>query len=234
MEYTTRAKLEKAEDGEFADQDVLNRNFDTIDSLLGAQSVTSTTRPAAPFIGQRIWESDTKQERTWNGTTWIWSGGIRPNARLTRRGGLQSGITAAAFTVKLDTVDYNFGGLTAVADTAPVGTVTDHWLQVGEDGWYDVTLGIYLTGGVAPSSVNVYLRKRNNANAFIADYDITSVIKATSLDEKRITNARIDFKKGDRAHLFVTRALGDANTSLYGSPSVFGSTALEMTYSGPL
>lgn len=232
--FTPRAQLIKTAGPEKQNVGNLNDSFDKIDTLLGSQEITSTTRPATPFVGQKIWESDTKQERLWNGTTWVWIGGVRPNARLTRRGGAQSAITTTAFTVKLDTVDYANGGMIAVADTSPVGTVTDHWLQAGEDGWYDVTIGLYVTAGVSPVSINAYLRKRNNLNVTITDYDVTSVVKTASIDEKRIVTVRMDFKKGERAHLFVTRSAGDTNTAMYGSPSVYGSTALEMTYVGAL
>lgn len=232
--FTPRAQLIKTAGPEKQNVGNINDSFDKIDTLLGSQEITSTTRPSTPFIGQKIWESDTKQERLWNGTTWIWVGGVRPNARLTRRGGAQNAITTTAFTVKLDTADYANGGMTAQADTSPVGTVTDHWIQVGEDGWYDVTFGLYVTGGAIPVSINVYLRKRNNLNATISDYDITSVVKTSTIDEKRIVTARIDFKKGERAHLFVTRGAGDTANALFGSSTLYGSTALELTYVGAL
>jgi len=32
--------------------------------------VTSSTRPSSPFVGQSIYETDTKRYRTWDGTTW--------------------------------------------------------------------------------------------------------------------------------------------------------------------
>lgn len=32
---------------------------------------TSTTRPASPFTGQRIYETNTGYERLWNGSTWV-------------------------------------------------------------------------------------------------------------------------------------------------------------------
>lgn len=191
---------------------------------------TSTTRPTGIPQGFKIWETDTRQERIYSGTQWIWNGGVRPNAKLSRRGGAQTGITTTAFTVKLDTADYSNGGTIAVPDSSPVGSVTDHWIQVGEDGWYDVTFGMYVTGGASPVTVNMYLRKRNAQNATIQDYDVSSVVKTVNIDEKRIVVARLPFNKGERAHLFVTRGAGDVNTAIYGASSVYGSTSLELTY----
>jgi hypothetical protein len=47
-----------------------------LSSVIGAQSMlkpgvcTSTTRPASPYTGQMIYESDTTRLRLWNGTAW--------------------------------------------------------------------------------------------------------------------------------------------------------------------
>lgn len=48
-----------------------------LSSVLGAQSLvrpgvcTSTTRPASPFEGQTIYETDTDLIRSWNGSSWV-------------------------------------------------------------------------------------------------------------------------------------------------------------------
>lgn len=54
------------------DIDVLNANFDKIDAVMGLQVVTSVTRPASPFDGQPIFETDTKRIRVYrqSGATW--------------------------------------------------------------------------------------------------------------------------------------------------------------------
>ena len=47
-----------------------------LSSVIGAQSMlkpgvcTSSTRPASPYTGQMIYESDTNKLRLWNGTAW--------------------------------------------------------------------------------------------------------------------------------------------------------------------
>jgi len=47
-----------------------------LSSVVGAQSIvkpgvcTSSTRPASPFEGQMIYETDTDKVLVWNGTDW--------------------------------------------------------------------------------------------------------------------------------------------------------------------
>ena len=65
---TTRLNLYKPGGGssglilpdEIADIDKINGNMDLIDAAIGVKNVTSTTRPATPYDGQIIRESDTK------------------------------------------------------------------------------------------------------------------------------------------------------------------------------
>lgn len=52
------------------DQD-LNNNSDKVDLNIGYRVVTSGTRPAAPYTGQLIYETDTKLQRFWNGSKWF-------------------------------------------------------------------------------------------------------------------------------------------------------------------
>ena len=49
----------------------LNNNLDKIDSWLGATVCTSGTRPALPFSGQIIRESDTAKMYCWSGAAWV-------------------------------------------------------------------------------------------------------------------------------------------------------------------
>lgn len=43
-------------------------------------TVTSSTRPSSPFVGQWIWETDTGLQRVWDGTAWRIVGGTKPPA----------------------------------------------------------------------------------------------------------------------------------------------------------
>jgi hypothetical protein len=55
---------------ETADIDKLNLNFQSIDTATGVKICTSSTRPATPFTGQQIYETNTKLTYVWNGA-WV-------------------------------------------------------------------------------------------------------------------------------------------------------------------
>lgn len=44
--------------------------FDKIDAAIGLTTCTSTTRPASPYVGQWILETDTNRRAHWDGTGW--------------------------------------------------------------------------------------------------------------------------------------------------------------------
>jgi hypothetical protein len=90
---TTKGKLFKPTAGTnepFRIADV-NGNWDKIDQQLGTFVCTSTTRPATPFTGQVIFETDTLRQWVWTGTRWFFIGGRNFNVgvqRTTNGGGL--------------------------------------------------------------------------------------------------------------------------------------------------
>lgn len=59
-----------------------------LSSVLGAQSLvrpgvcTSTTRPASPFTGQLIYETDTLLIMAYNGTSWVSAGPIESDQNV--------------------------------------------------------------------------------------------------------------------------------------------------------
>lgn len=64
---------------------------------------TSTTRPATPFEGQAIFETDTDRMLIWNGTTWV-----VPNAPAQNPTGLEFITTGTATSQTSINVDYCF------------------------------------------------------------------------------------------------------------------------------
>jgi len=65
---------------EIADIDKINGNMDLIDAALGILVVTSTTRPAIPFNGQAVYESDTRNTMVYSSAVTRWLPVGIPNA----------------------------------------------------------------------------------------------------------------------------------------------------------
>lgn len=76
MDTTARLLLQKPNSdpvtGDDLDVEVLNANFDKIDGSIGAEAVTSSTRPVgtARYDGKIIRETDTGIVRIWDGVDW--------------------------------------------------------------------------------------------------------------------------------------------------------------------
>lgn len=69
---TSRLKLRKPATTDVVNVDTdLSANFDLIDGAIDSTVCTSGTRPATPFAGQTILETDTKKTYIWNGTIWV-------------------------------------------------------------------------------------------------------------------------------------------------------------------
>jgi hypothetical protein len=86
---TTRLALTKPAGSENIDVTILNANADKIDAVAGFTPVTSGTRPAAPFSGQAIRETDT-------GNTYVHNGGTPASAGWIQIPNAASNITLAA------------------------------------------------------------------------------------------------------------------------------------------
>lgn len=109
--FTSRLSLYKPGGGstgtilpdEVADIDQINANFDKIDAVVGARNYTSTTRPATPFSGQIIYETDTQFLKQWSGSAWLTIGGKGPYDDLvTVKSSLYDGVSLG--TSDLDTI----------------------------------------------------------------------------------------------------------------------------------
>jgi hypothetical protein len=120
---TTRLGLVKPDPnpttGDFVDVTVINANSDKIDAAVGATVCTSGTRPASPYDGQVIRETDTRRMYIWNATQAAWDqvliggagsflsppGGMTPAARFHLSSGTAAGNRALTFRGSADTVD---------------------------------------------------------------------------------------------------------------------------------
>lgn len=75
MDFTTRLGLNKPNPdpvtGDFVDVAILNANADKIDSTISFTICTSSARPAVPFQGQAILETDTGKTYVWGGSAWL-------------------------------------------------------------------------------------------------------------------------------------------------------------------
>ena len=57
---------------EVVDIDKINDNMRLIDTGMGALPTTSSTRPAEPFDGQLVYETDTRNLRIWLADKSVW------------------------------------------------------------------------------------------------------------------------------------------------------------------
>ena len=150
-----------------------------LSSVVGAQSIvkpgvcTSSTRPASPYDGQMIYETDTDATRVWNGSAWV---GATNTASLNGVG------VGAAYTPS--TVNWTLGNgaiyaryvqanklvfVRADIVWGSTSTVTGIGMQVslpvtaqqnsgnaplGTVWWYDVSAGTQVYGLVAGVDVN--------------------------------------------------------------------------------
>ena len=69
---TTKLALIKPTTSEAVDIAILNLNTDKIDASVGATPCTSATRPATPYNGQYIFETDTSKIYVYNSTSSSW------------------------------------------------------------------------------------------------------------------------------------------------------------------
>lgn len=69
---TPRLGLIKSSEGEGYNVNLVNSNSDEIDKNIGFTICTSTTRPAGPWRGQQILETDTLSTLYHDGTRWVY------------------------------------------------------------------------------------------------------------------------------------------------------------------
>ena len=72
---TTKLGLTKPDFVDVVDISELNTNADEIDAAVGFTVCTNATRPASPYTGQSIFETDTGDSFIWDGAAWQPGGG---------------------------------------------------------------------------------------------------------------------------------------------------------------
>ena len=72
---TTKLGLTKPDFVDVVDISELNTNADEIDAAVGFTVCTNATRPASPYTGQSIFETDTGDSFIWDGSAWQPGGG---------------------------------------------------------------------------------------------------------------------------------------------------------------
>jgi hypothetical protein len=72
---TTKLGLIKPDYTDVVDVADLNTNADDIDAAVGFTICTSSTRPATPWTGQSIFETDTSSSFVYDGSAWQSLGG---------------------------------------------------------------------------------------------------------------------------------------------------------------
>jgi len=120
-----------------------------LSSVVGAQSIikpgvcTSSTRPASPYDGQMIYETDTDRTLVYNGTAWIGVGRMKNIASFTASGTwtVPSGVTYAVAYIRgggggVGTASATAGGTSSVAFaggtiSAAGGVAINHGANVG-------------------------------------------------------------------------------------------------------
>lgn len=124
-QFTTRLNLRKPGGGstglnlpaEPVDIDQINANMDTLDAAVGATICTSTTRPASPYGGQTIYETDTKNTYVRSGASWVATRG--PALFGTYGGG--ASMVGANYLAPGTPLLYNMGNMVIITGTG--GTV---------------------------------------------------------------------------------------------------------------
>jgi hypothetical protein len=100
---TARLGLIKQAGGDFISVAQLNTALDTIDQNIGLRICTSGTRPNTPYLGQTIYETDTKSTYFWNNTIWAAFVSIVHAEFSTSNTGIADGVLNGCGTVVLDT-----------------------------------------------------------------------------------------------------------------------------------
>lgn len=223
---TSRMQLTKSLPGEKVDIEKLNTNFDKIDANIQNFVCTSTTRPPAPWPGMKIWETDTKQERLYNGTKWILVGGVKPYGKMIHDNGLMNNFsTDTNSTTTITSYPTGLtGGITHNGVPGGLGM-----LVIPEDGLYRIDMNVYQNGG----AVGILLTGLivNNGTSDVGKIDLIRIERLSSTtDYVKARSFPYFFAKDQRVRMFAWRSGGDAAMGINGSPNGGDATQFSLTF----
>lgn len=139
-----------------------------LSSVVGAQSIvrpgvcTSSTRPASPYDGQVIYETDTDKGYVWDSSKWVQLFGQMPGFKATNSAAQTITIsTLTVVTVGTETYD-NGNVFSSNTCTIPTG-YAGKWMFIGQVSWTTASTGdnkvLYITrqasGGGAPVRADI-------------------------------------------------------------------------------
>lgn len=114
-----------------ADIDKLNDNFRTLDASVGYKLCLSTSRPAVPFLGQHIYETDTNRRYIWTGEL-PWKP-ISPTLALRHGSGTLAGLAAGdldmdqGYTDDADIFELGVNAITAKVKLRARAAINTFW-----------------------------------------------------------------------------------------------------------
>ena len=234
---TTKLGLTKPDFVDVVDISELNDNANLIDAAVGMAIVTSATRPATPWAGQIIFETDTLVPYVWDGSAWQVAGGGGGSIEISAT----APVSPSAGDLWWDSDDgkmfiYYDDGTTsqwvdaagpsvAVQDTAPTGYEGQLWLDSTDGSMY-----VYYTdpGGGASSWIGAVSRSGGILQVVSATKTDTFTTTSTSFTD--ITGLSVSITpRSTSSKIFVSYSIqgsGDVGVANGGFQLVRNSTAI--------
>lgn len=147
-------------------------NYIPTSSIARPGVCTSTTRPASPYEGQTIYETDTDLLRYWNGSAWKITAGLMPTC-IIKTSTAQTGIapnTWTKLTFASHTTDVNNGGFTISSGGITIPTGLGGVYHVfGQCQWDSDATGVRVIGLATTSALSTTIVSGQTAYASGSD-----------------------------------------------------------------